>query len=608
MSVPHSWRWTGSRRAVRASTFLPVLALSVMALLGAMGASLAVSTAAAASPTVAAARPHIGGNPGGGYWLSATDGGIFNYGNAGYHGSTGGITLNKPIVGIAPTPDGNGYWEVASDGGIFSFGDAAFHGSTGSMTLNKPIVGMAATPNGGGYWLVGSDGGIFSFGNAAFHGSTGSLVLNQPIVGMAATSDGGGYWLVASDGGIFAFGDAAYHGSTGSIALNKPIVGMAATSDGGGYWLVASDGGIFNFGDAPFEGSAGSSVLGAPMVGMAATPDNGGYWLATANGEIYNYGDTQNFGSPAASGITLNKPIVGIAVSPTNEIKISPTNLTGVSCPTTTWCQAVDSYGNVIGYANGVWSLPHFVDPASGGFNGVSCPTTTFCMAVSYLGGYSIYQNGTWSPMAFPPPGIGAGLWAVSCSSASFCGLEVDNFGDLAFYIDGAWQEPTTNNGIGLGQNSTPISCVGTFCMYVTNHGLSQTSTDGTDLSTAVPIAGQSANLTSSVSCTSSTFCEAANTGALSAAYWNGSTWTASANFVSTGDRIQGLNAVSCVVSSCTAVDHVNLYTVSSNIDWSVPTEFDAFDNDATAVSCATPTFCMAVDFEGHAIVLQPYT
>ena len=98
------------------------------------------------------------------------------------------MTLNQPIVGMASTPTGNGYWLVASDGGIFAFGDAAFHGSTGAMhaepadrrhgrdahrrrllarrlrrrhlllrrrarssarpapcTLNQPIVGMAAT-------------------------------------------------------------------------------------------------------------------------------------------------------------------------------------------------------------------------------------------------------------------------------------------------------------------------------------------------------------------------------------------------------------------------------------------------------------------------------
>jgi hypothetical protein len=84
-----------------------------------------------------------------------------------------------------------GYWLVASDGGIFSFGDAAFYGSMGGAHLNQPIVGMASTADGGGYWLVASDGGIFSFGDAAFHGSMGGAHLNQPIVGMASTPTGG---------------------------------------------------------------------------------------------------------------------------------------------------------------------------------------------------------------------------------------------------------------------------------------------------------------------------------------------------------------------------------------------------------------------------------
>jgi hypothetical protein len=54
--------------------------------------------------------------------------------------------LNKPIAGIASTPDGLGYWEVASDGGIFTFGDATFSGSEGATHLNAPIVGIAASP------------------------------------------------------------------------------------------------------------------------------------------------------------------------------------------------------------------------------------------------------------------------------------------------------------------------------------------------------------------------------------------------------------------------------------------------------------------------------
>ena len=77
------------------------------------------------------------------------------------------------------TADGAGYWLVASDGGIFSYGDAQFYGSTGSIKLNKPIVGMAATPDGKGYWLVASDGGIFNYGDAQFYGSAGSHRAQQ---------------------------------------------------------------------------------------------------------------------------------------------------------------------------------------------------------------------------------------------------------------------------------------------------------------------------------------------------------------------------------------------------------------------------------------------
>ena len=89
------------------------------------------------------------------------------------HGSAARMVLNRAIVDISPTPSGNGYWLVATDGGIFAFGDARFVGSTGSIRLNQPIVGIAATPTGNGYWLAASDGGIFAFGDARFFGSTG---------------------------------------------------------------------------------------------------------------------------------------------------------------------------------------------------------------------------------------------------------------------------------------------------------------------------------------------------------------------------------------------------------------------------------------------------
>ena len=54
--------------------------------------------------------------------------------------------LNKPVVGMA-APVTGGYYLVASDGGIFTYpttGGPPFYGSTGSIKLNKPIVGMTA--------------------------------------------------------------------------------------------------------------------------------------------------------------------------------------------------------------------------------------------------------------------------------------------------------------------------------------------------------------------------------------------------------------------------------------------------------------------------------
>jgi hypothetical protein len=248
-----------------------------------------------------------------GYVLGAADGGIFAYGNTPFEGSAGATPLNKPIVGVASTPDAGGYWLVASDGGIFAYGDAGFFGSAGGSPLNAPIVGMASTPDGFGYWLVASDGGVFSYGDASFYGSAGATPLNAPIVGMASTPDGKGYWLVAADGGVFSYGDASFYGSMGATHLNAPIVGVATTPDGKGYWLVAADGGVFNFGDAAFDGSAGGTPLNKPVVGIAADPNGGGYWLVASDGGIFTYGTSPFYGS--AGGSPLNAPVVGAATS-----------------------------------------------------------------------------------------------------------------------------------------------------------------------------------------------------------------------------------------------------------------------------------------------------
>ena len=246
--------------------------------------------------------------PNQGYYLYDSYGDTYGFGNDSfltYLGNPGFLNLNAPIVSMVPTPDGGGYWMTAGDGGVFAYGDAQFYGSTGNIHLNKPVVGMAATPDGKGYWFVASDGGVFSYGDAGFHGSTGEHPpRNKPVVGMAATPDGKGYWLVAADGGVFAFGDAHFYGSAGNIHLAKPIVGMSPTPDGKGYWFVASDGGVFAYGDAHFYGSTGNIRLNQPVTGMMTSPDGRGYTLVANDGGLFCYGDAEFSGSLGGEGIT----------------------------------------------------------------------------------------------------------------------------------------------------------------------------------------------------------------------------------------------------------------------------------------------------------------
>ncbi len=299
--------------------------------------------------------------------------------------------------------------------------------------------------------------------------------------------------------------------------------------------------------------------------------------------------------------------------------KITAAALSGVSCPSTTWCMAVDGKGNAITYSGGAWLAPHLIDPGSpatadagaGSITGISCPTTTWCLATSYLDGFSLYDGTSWTPFVFAPsgPGLPGGesdLNGVSCSGPTFCSV-TSAHGTVVFYDGGTWSEPGTNNSLLQGaQSSTPVSCTVMSCMYTDNSGNSQTS-NSQQLSPLTAIPGQTNQLASSVSCTSTTFCVAVNTGAHSAASWNGSAWTQSAAFSPV--KGLGLNGVSCTGPTfCVALDDSDMFRTTDGLSWSAPGRLVAAARTATlvAVSCAASTFCAAVDSAGYAYTFNP--
>jgi hypothetical protein len=59
--------------------------------------------------------------------------------------------------------------------------------------------------------------------------------------------------------------------------------------------------------------------------------------------------------------------------------------LTGVSCPTTTFCRAVDSIGRVFAYNGSTWSKGTLIDRGQA-LTSISCSSTTYCVAVDRAG------------------------------------------------------------------------------------------------------------------------------------------------------------------------------------------------------------------------------
>ena len=79
----------------------------------------------------------------------------------------------------------------------------------------------------------------------------------------------------------------------------------------------------------------------------------------------------------------------------------SGTQLNSVSCPTSSFCVAVDNNGQGFTYTGSAtnWARTT-IDPNQDQLNSVSCPSTTFCVAVGSSGNEYTYNGSSWAAAA----------------------------------------------------------------------------------------------------------------------------------------------------------------------------------------------------------------
>jgi hypothetical protein len=256
-------------------------------------------------------------------------------------------------------------------------------------------------------------------------------------------------------------------------------------------------------------------------------------------------------------------------------------SLTGVSCPTTTLCVTVDALGNVLTSVNptggaSAWTKPVKIDSTTvsgggaAGFTGVSCPATTLCVAVD--GGDPGNAVTTTNPTGGAPAWtlekkIGTLLTGVDCPSSTLCiaAGDQDYVSTNPASSVSAWHATGTQTG---GGAFSAIDCPGlTLCVdagfgntsaalattSITPRGAAATWTTAT-VQPNPPAPG--AGLLDGVACISSAFCvavDSADNVFTSDAPATG-VWSAQTQIGPTGTTSTS-SSIACASTLCVVVD-----------------------------------------------------
>jgi RHS repeat-associated protein len=260
----------------------------------------------------------------------------------------------------------------------------------------------------------------------------------------------------------------------------------------------------------------------------------------------------------------------------------------GVSCPTTSFCAAVDTSGYATVYNGTSWSTPSDID-GSHALEAVSCTSSSFCKAVDNDGEVASYNGTSWSVASAVDST--RTINAISCPTTTFCAA-VDNSGYITTYNGTSWATAADKDG---SHALEAVSCTSSsYCVATDNDGNVLTY-NGTSWSSAT--SEDSTRTVHGVSCPTTSFCAAVDTSGYATTY-NGTSWSTPSDI----DGSHAIEAVSCTSSSyCVATDNDGNVLTYNGTSWSADQDIDS-TRTLNAISCASPSLCTAVDASGYGV------
>jgi hypothetical protein len=233
-------------------------------------------------------------------------------------------------------------------------------------------------------------------------------------------------------------------------------------------------------------------------------------------------------------------------------------------------------------------------------------------MALDGSGNTYLFNGSAWSQAGAVDQfyeSEGAVTPGISCASSQFC-LVVDQYGNDAVYNGSGWVQGNGIPGLSeysnyMDQNYAPdVSCASSdFCAVVSDSGVAYVFQGGWYTDIIDPDAvGDASTGYAGLSCPAPGSCVAMEDNGDVITFSNGS-WGAPVHVDS--DPTISAAFVSCASASyCVAVDNDGNTFVDNGTGW-VPVTSDAPSGPVTSLSCPSPGFCAATNNSGQAFFFR---